>query len=496
MYTAGVSLKHLRVHGGDCLFGERAADGNRGQPLRQVRGRRRGRVGVAQHGHVGAIVRQAQHVGREPEDAAAVLHRAVPAQRGHLPAVAVAVGGAVGQLVGRPDLLERRPLHQFLGIERGIPRHEVVHRREQRAGRVGLRHAQRPRGLVPPGVAVRPPGDLRFVRAVAGVRHPERLEDALGHERRVALARHLLDDRAEQHVARVVVAVACARRELHRLVLEAVHQLLDGQVRLDLVRHPARDVGVALDARRVRQQVLHRDHVTLHRVAGQVLVDRVLQADLPLLDQHHDRERRELLGHRAEAEHRVGLQGHGLLDVREAAGAPVHHLAVLDDDGGGAGAAVLDRLFQDRIIRRRRGRLQRGLRQRGRGQNGTRQHGEHGQTEEQCVESQSSPGGAGRKSWLQLLGDDTSILQVPGRVGTRFRKGRQYTPPVAADARVSQERDGPWRAPRSPDSGRLRGKPRSPAVVGRWPPGSRGLIRVRDRALPGWRPPPTSAFAN
>jgi len=55
---------------------------------------------------------------------------------------------------------------------------------------------------------------------------------------------------------------------------------------------------------------------------------------------------------------------------------------------------------------------------------------------------------------------------------------------------------GPWRAPHSPDSGRLRGKPRSPAVPGRWPPGSRGLIRVRDRAQPGWDPQPASAFAN
>jgi len=50
----------------------------------------------------------------------------------------------------------------------------------------------------------------------------EDLHLVLPNQRCTALARHRLDDRAEEHVTGAVVAVARARCELHRLVLEAV----------------------------------------------------------------------------------------------------------------------------------------------------------------------------------------------------------------------------------------------------------------------------------
>jgi aminopeptidase N len=55
-------------------------------------------------------------------------------------------------------------------------------------------------------------------------------------------------------------------------------------------------------------------------------------------------------------------------------------------------------------------------------------------------------------------------------------------PPAPASPRPAQRR--PWAANSLHGSGRLRGKTPSPAVVGREPRGSPGVIRVRDRAQP------------
>ncbi len=203
----------------------------------------------------------------------------------------------------------------------------------------------------PAGVAANPPRDDLLVAAVGRRPHAEGSEDPAPQERGIGGARGLLDDRTEEDVARVVVAPARPGRELHRLLLEAVDQLGERHVGLDLRRHPAGHPGVALDPGRVGQEVLDRDDVPLRRVVRQELRDRVGEGELSLLGEHEDRHGRELLRHRPEPEDRIRAQRDVELEVGHPDGLPVDHLAVPDGDDGGAGTAGQVGLLHQRVDR-------------------------------------------------------------------------------------------------------------------------------------------------
>src|SRR5260370_38202456 len=70
-------------------------------------------------------------------------------------------------------------------------------------------------------------GDDGGVGIIAGILHVERSEDILADELLVRAAGYLLDQVAEQHVARVAVAPLRARLEIETLVAEARHQWFD-----------------------------------------------------------------------------------------------------------------------------------------------------------------------------------------------------------------------------------------------------------------------------
>ena len=76
---------------------------------------------------------------------------------------------------------------------------------------------------------------------------------------------------------------------------------------------------------------------------GQVLVDRVLEAELPLLDELHQRERGDRLRHRRDAEHRV--DGHRPLAgyVRDTERAAIKNVLAIGDERHDTGyVAALD----------------------------------------------------------------------------------------------------------------------------------------------------------
>ena len=62
-------------------------------------------------------------------------------------------------------------------------------------------------------------------------------------------------------------------------------------------------------------------------------LDRIVQRDLALFDQHHERDAGERLGHRIDAEDRVDGQRRVALDVSLADSAEVSDLAVPRDEG-------------------------------------------------------------------------------------------------------------------------------------------------------------------
>ena len=87
------------------------------------------------------------------------------------------------------------------------------------------------------------------------------------------------------------------------------------------------------------------------RPFGNEAVNRVVERDLAFLDQHHEGDRGDRLGHRIDAEDGVGLAGQAPGQVALAADELVHDLAVTGDEDLGAGhAAGLQVLFADEAV--------------------------------------------------------------------------------------------------------------------------------------------------
>jgi len=168
-------------------------------------------------------------------------------------------------------------------------------------------------------------GGIFVAREERGLGHLQRREDALGQERSQTLGRDDLDDAAEDVGGAAVVplraGLADQRKFRHQGRVLGIGDLAAAQPRLlvELLHQAVAGVVVG-DARRVPQQVLDRDRPLdrhqFQRAVGldaDLLVgklrdefcDRICQQEMPVLQQHHDADRHDRLGHGIDAEDRI-----------------------------------------------------------------------------------------------------------------------------------------------------------------------------------------------
>ncbi len=207
----------------------------------------------------------------------------------------------------------------------------------RRVGRVDRRHA-RPLGV----------GHHEI-----GVDHSERLEDPFAQEHVERLVRGDLDDAAED-VGRQAVVPRRARLAHERLRRELVDALLQRHVSgRQAVDDPDRPVGVAdgpvvqeaVGQARTMGEEIADGHAAprvlgLALLAGDALLlegrdearHRIVQAQLALLVEHHDRHAGDRLAHRRDAEDGVLAHRRLALDVLEPGRVDVDHLAVARDE--------------------------------------------------------------------------------------------------------------------------------------------------------------------
>ena len=186
--------------------------------------------------------------------------------------------------------------------------------------------------------------------AVRRARELEGPKDVLLQVLVVSLPRGLFDDHAEEIVTGVVVAILVTRREVERLVLEQVEQLLVSEIARRVVPEDLAETGVAFDARRVREQVVHGDSMPLCRVVGEELGQVVVEAQLATLYELHDRGGGELLGDRAEAIDGLRRRIDLVLEVGGAVALGDDDIAsLLHADGVAHGLLVTDGVSDDRV---------------------------------------------------------------------------------------------------------------------------------------------------
>src|SRR5216684_5406546 len=179
-----------------------------------------------------------------------------------------------------------RSEHLLDGLARGelaidqclVPSKEVVNCGVQRACRIGNGHVHVVRFHPWPRVSrrmIRWGWKILVVTRIAQMKY---LENLLLKEARIGLARHLVDDGSQNHVAGIAVVPFSSRGKIERLALES-GDLLSGGSRL-VRRKRGRIVG---DARRVREQVLNRDRLPGGGTIVDIEADGVLHAQLALL---------------------------------------------------------------------------------------------------------------------------------------------------------------------------------------------------------------------
>ena len=236
---------------------------------------------VQEHDEVAALGDADEERG-EAVDAARVLDEggllAAEPDLPHAPAVAV--------------VLQPRRVHQLAAfgrehlvrVERLIPEVEVFDRGVHRAGRVGQRHVEVGRVVVArgrPGVAGGALREQRGVAVVAGVLHAEGVEDALLQDLVVGLARHLLDDGAEEEVAGVVVVELRARLEFEVVAGELLDEVGDGVRVAALLGEEGGPPRVAGDAGGVVEELVDGDApARVLAVVGQVVRELAVELDL------------------------------------------------------------------------------------------------------------------------------------------------------------------------------------------------------------------------
>ncbi len=221
LVVADIALEHGRIDG-DRLAGSSADAKSQGRELaRDAVDRRIFDVGQDNDGQL--VIGIA--VDRRPEavDAAAMRLDApveLPTDQPSEPVVMTMVG---------EHRVERRAVDHLAAGKSLVPEQEIVDGRIERAR--GERQAHRDKGRILPVAADRVIAGSsarhdRDIVVVAGVVHAERIEDVLLQIPRVALARDLLDDVAEQDVAAVVVDELRPRLEFERRLPRELDDLL------------------------------------------------------------------------------------------------------------------------------------------------------------------------------------------------------------------------------------------------------------------------------
>ena len=146
----------------------------------------------------------------------------------------------------------------------------------------------------------------RGVGIVAGILHRERRENIFTDELFVGLAGDLLDEVTEQYESGIAVLELLAGLEIERLVAEAGDELFrrcGERLQLSVVR----ETGEVRNAGTVGQQIEDRDLAPGGRPVREVLLDRIVDAQLPALFQQEDRGRGELLGNGGDVVKRPGM---------------------------------------------------------------------------------------------------------------------------------------------------------------------------------------------
>mmetsp|Transcript_7031 Transcript_7031/g.29877 ORF Transcript_7031/g.29877 Transcript_7031/m.29877 type:complete len:394 (+) Transcript_7031:3100-4281(+) len=300
-------------------------------------------VAVAQDDHRGPALRQVVERGHEAMDAAAVRQHGLVAQPAGLQPEAV-MEGTRRAFRGRHALVARST-DQLAAMQGLVPPPQAFRVGDQRARGVRLGHAEQARGrhltLGVQGVALGHALEQLVARLVVHGGDVGRLQQQLVDGLVPGLAGDGLDDRAQQHVARIVVGPLLAGREIGGLALELLDQFRGAQVAAHRVAHIARDAGVALDARGVVEQLQQRDLAAVG-IVGQEPGQRVIEARLAVVDLLQQRGSRELFGDRADAHELVGLHGHAQLDAGQTAGPLVEQLVAAGHQHGHTRAVRLD----------------------------------------------------------------------------------------------------------------------------------------------------------
>ena len=180
------------------------------------------------------------------------------------------------------------------------------------------------------------------------VRHTQRREDRrlqVGAERQAA---HPLDNKTEQHVVAVAVALPRSRREVQprHAGQRPERILLAYRISVD----PARELEqlvVVHDAGGVVQHLANGDLCAIARQFAHVFVDVVVQADLALVGEDEHRGCGELLRHRADIEPCLRPQRYIFRNVRQTIGA-------LEDDLSRAGDAHVAARLAGEVLENRR----------------------------------------------------------------------------------------------------------------------------------------------
>ena len=102
----------------------------------------------------------------------------------------------------------------------------------------------------------------------------------------------------------------------------------------------------------MRQQVAHGDGLPCLGAVRKVGGDGIVELEPTVLDQRHDRGRRELLGQRGQLEDRVGRDGSVVLEVGDAVTLQLHDRAIADDGHGQARDAAGVHLALDVLVDR------------------------------------------------------------------------------------------------------------------------------------------------
>ena len=291
-------------------------------------------------------------MGEEAVDASSVMNGPVTEDRAQGHAQAVAESGPVVQVARGDELLVGRVAQDPSPVEGGEPGRHVGGAGAERPGRVGDVVDDEPLVLesVLAGIV---PLHLPFVdlglAAVVGALHPQRPEDPLFHVLLVGAPRDLLDDLPGQEEGRVVVDLVLTGGEVEGVGREKCHQAV-GRYPPDEVRVCAGHLRVPADARRMVEELPHRDPVPLGREVRKVGSHLRVEVDEAFVLELEEGDGGELLRHGADLVNGVLGRGNVELQVRPSVSSDGDRLPVVDDGHGRAGDTPVPDRCHDHLV--------------------------------------------------------------------------------------------------------------------------------------------------